>query len=167
MKPFILTGFMGCGKSTVGRALAKELRSDFLDADIFFAEQAGITPAFYIKRFGLEAFRKLEAHYLKIILKNRPGVLATGGGVVLKPFSRHLILQNGFVVWLEVPLPLILIRLNQRALPPMLKRPILLAHLQELYAVREPCYQKCHGKILNAYASPKEVAIQILEKYKF
>lgn len=162
----ILIGFMASGKTTVGQALAKILKTDFLDADTFFQEQSGLSPPFYIRRFGIRAFRKLEAHFLQQILKNPPGVLASGGGVILKPLNRTLIRSAGFVVWLHCPLPLILVRLNKRGLHPMFPRPFSLAQLKKLYAIRKPYYKKCHLQISNATTSPKAVAIQIAAQYK-
>lgn len=166
MSSIILTGFMGVGKSSVGQLLASGLGRSFVDADIFFAEQTGLAPTFYIRRFGIKSFRKQEKHFLRLILASPPGVLSTGGGVVLESCNRHLLLSRGVVVWLYAPLPLILVRLNKKILRPMIPRPFSLTRLKALYEVREPFYRKCHFKILNAFATPKEVAIQVADRYK-
>ncbi len=166
MRPIFLTGFMGSGKSTVGRALAAELNLSFLDADDFFAAESGLQPTFYIKRFGIDAFRKAEKRFLKKILTKAPGVLATGGGAVIDPLNRSLLLQKGFVVWIYSPLFCVLARLNHRPLPPMLSKPITPEHLHKLFDFRKPFYQRCHLKVTNAFKNPKEVAKEIAAIYR-
>ncbi|MDP2599209.1 MAG: shikimate kinase [Deltaproteobacteria bacterium] len=165
MKPIFLTGFMGSGKSTVGRALAAQLGRSFLDADAFFAQETGLEPTFYIKRFGIDPFRKSEKIFLRKILANPPGILSTGGGAVIDPLNRSLLMQKGFVVWIYSPLPQVLARLNHRPLPPMLTKPITLENLQKLFDFRKPFYQKCHLKVTNHFKNPQEVAKEIVEVY--
>lgn len=166
MRPLVLTGFMGSGKSTLGRIISLELKGKFIDADTFFAKHSGLAPPFYIRRFGIRSFRRLEKHFLRHIFAKNPQVISTGGGVVLDKMNRRLLLHSGFVVWIHTPLPLTLARLNKRVLRPMIPRPISLDPLKKLYLARKPFYKQCHLKVFNVFKPPKEVAIQIIHRYK-
>jgi shikimate kinase len=76
-----LVGFMGCGKTTLGRKLASRLRYEFMDLDEIFEEKVGMTIAEYFSAFGEDAFRKLESQVLKQTKYPENAVVATGGGL--------------------------------------------------------------------------------------
>jgi shikimate kinase len=76
-----LIGFMGCGKTTLGRKLASRLDYEFIDLDDIFEEKVGMTITEYFSAFGEDAFRKLESEVLKQTKYPENAVVSTGGGL--------------------------------------------------------------------------------------
>lgn len=97
-----LIGFMGSGKSTVGRMLADELRLSFVDLDLCVEEQDGRRVADIFAEDGEAAFRAVEHEALAALADQPPSVVACGGGVVLMPENRTLLSGLGCIVYLEV-----------------------------------------------------------------
>ena len=98
----ILCGYMGSGKSTVGKALAGECGMDFLDTDAMIEEEEGCTIREIFDKRGEKAFRDLETAYLaKLSVTAVNTVIATGGGMVLRSENRELMKKTGQVVWLK------------------------------------------------------------------
>jgi shikimate kinase len=97
-----LVGYRGTGKSTVGQILAERLNRPFLDADLELEARAGRSIASIFAEDGEPAFRAREARTLQVLVRGHPAaVLATGGGVVLRPANRRLLRRFGFVAWLK------------------------------------------------------------------
>ncbi|MHC1786747.1 MAG: shikimate kinase [Christensenellales bacterium] len=99
-----LIGMPGCGKTSIGRELAKLSGRPFLDTDEIAAVQAGMSPAAYIRANGEGAFRALETSVLAQACRESGGIIATGGGVVTQPGNLDLLRQNSRIVLLERPL---------------------------------------------------------------
>ena len=101
----VITGFMGCGKSRVARALAQQLNVLFVDLDESITARTGRTPAQLINEDGERAFRTIETATLRDVLHLREaGVIALGGGAWIEAANRELIEQHGCAsVWLDVP----------------------------------------------------------------
>ena len=165
MKPIFLIGFMGSGKSTVGRLVASAIELPFVDIDTLFAAKSGLPPHLYIPKFGIGAFRQWEKKILREVLSDSSAVIATGGGVILDRGNRHLMKREGVIFWLETPLPLLLSRLGDKNLRPLLPRPFSMSALEKLYQERLPCYRQCHYRVQNNFKTPKEVAKEIVEIY--
>jgi shikimate kinase len=104
----VIVGFMGCGKTTVGRALAQRLGCDMIDLDSFITERAGRTPAEIIEEDGEPAFREIETHALRDALKmDNARVVALGGGAWTIEANRVLVARHGCLsVWLDAPFEL-------------------------------------------------------------
>jgi shikimate kinase len=104
-RPIVITGFMGCGKSVVARALAAHLNVSFVDLDESITDRTGRTPAQLIKEDGESAFRCIETDTLREVLDaGEAGVIALGGGAWIEAANRELINQYGCSsVWLDVP----------------------------------------------------------------
>src|SRR3989338_6665154 len=92
----ILTGFMGVGKTTVGQLLANRLGRPLIDTDQKLEEQTGMPVGPYIRRFGLQAFRRWENRLLNLAFGSESAVIATGGGAVLSSLNRKRMLQHGW-----------------------------------------------------------------------
>ena len=97
----VLIGMPGSGKSTIGRALAKELDREFTDTDDAFTGKYGITPEACINEFGVEDFRDKETVVVKEKAALSGLIIATGGGAVLREENRAALAQNGFVILLN------------------------------------------------------------------
>lgn len=103
--PIVITGFMGCGKTEVTRALAERLNLRMTDLDAEILKQHGRTAAQLIDEEGEPAFRKIETEVLReLLLKNSASVIALGGGAWITDENRALVSQrNCLSVWLDAP----------------------------------------------------------------
>lgn len=97
----VLIGFIGVGKTAIGRALAALIKSSFFDVDKALEAKAGSSVSEIIAQ-GMERFRDLESDALRELLSHPgSGIVATGGGTLTRPANRTLIKQSGRVVWLK------------------------------------------------------------------
>jgi len=101
----VITGFMGCGKSKIARALARSLDLTMVDLDDSITARTGRTPAQLINEDGERAFRRIESDALREVLRSgAAGVIALGGGAWIEAENRELINQYRCAsVWLDVP----------------------------------------------------------------
>jgi shikimate kinase len=122
-----LVGFMGCGKSTVGRALADELGWSFFDLDDEIESGAGSTISEIFDAQGEPMFRALEAAALakrvKAVQAGRPQVIALGGGALMDDKNFELVLNHGVVIWLDAPFDLIEKRVAAESHRPLARDP--------------------------------------------
>ena len=139
---------MGCGKSTVGRALAGELGWSFCDLDDEIERREGLPIAEIFEMRGEAAFREAEAAALrervKAVERGRPQVISLGGGTFLPQENFDLISNHGVTVWLDPPLEVILRRvagLNHR---PLARDP---GRLRELYEARRVGYARADFRL--------------------
>ncbi len=99
-----LIGMPGCGKTTMGQAMAKALGKKFVDTDEEIYREFGMTPEEILKDQGEAAFRKMESQVLAKICKEKGQVIATGGGAVTVKGNKALLKQNSLVIYLKRPL---------------------------------------------------------------
>ena len=104
MQNIVLIGMPGCGKTTLGKALADRLGRPFYDADTVLEQRAGRSIPEIFRCDGEAAFRALETQTLAELGKGSGAVIATGGGCVTRPENAPLLRQNGRVVWVKRPL---------------------------------------------------------------
>ena len=104
----VIVGFMGCGKTTVAEALARQLHCDSIDLDSFITEQEGRSPAEIIQQDGELVFREIETDALRDVLEKREArVIALGGGAWNIEANRALIAKHDYLsVWLDAPFEL-------------------------------------------------------------
>ena len=100
MKPIFLCGFMGCGKSTVGKRLACALKCSFIDMDDYIEKQEGRSISEIFEAEGEEYFRNLETETIKK-LGNEKGVIATGGGALLREENGRAAKKFGIPVFID------------------------------------------------------------------
>ena len=140
-KPIVITGFMGCGKSKVARALARHLDVPIVDLDDVITARQGRTPAQLINEVGEPAFRSIESNTLRELLKTMPiGVIALGGGAWIEETNRELIERHGCrSIWLDVPFEVCWgrIKISDEDRPLGRTR----EQAQSLYDRRKPIYQ--------------------------
>ena len=100
-KNIVLVGPMGSGKTTVGRRLAHELNQDFFDTDHEIINKTGVTIDHIFDIEGEEGFRERESKILENLCQMSNIILATGGGIVLLPKNRKILINAGLVVYLK------------------------------------------------------------------
>lgn len=140
VRPVVLVGMPGCGKSAVGAALAQRLGVPFRDSDAEIEAAANLGIADIFDRWGEDFFREKEAQVLSRLLDGAPCVLSTGGGAFLRPRNRALIAERGIAVWLKADLDLLWERVRRKDTRPLLRVPDPRARLAELYDERVPVY---------------------------
>lgn len=135
-----LTGFMGAGKSTVGRLLARELALPFLDLDDTIEAAAGRTVKEIFAQGGEPAFRRLEHEVLRRVCLGPDVVAATGGGTITIPANRDLLHAAGCTVWLHPTFATLAARLGAKG---RADRPLFHDETQALalYRARLPAYE--------------------------
>lgn len=159
-----LVGFMGSGKSAVGRLLAEELGWAFADIDEDIEKSQGIPIAKIFDTRGEEEFRRLEREALRQRLKEvecgKPLVVALGGGAFVDPANRKMLADRGVTVWLDCPFPRISSRLEGQTHRPLARDP---ATFQQLYQDRRDMYSQAEHRVEADTDDPAAVVAEILK----
>ena len=150
-----LVGFMGAGKTTVARALGRRLGWPVEDIDARIEARERRSVATIFAQDGEAYFRQQERQALSELLPQRQIVIATGGGTFAEPDNRALMLADGAVVWLDIPLPRVLERV-----PADGRRPLAADRMQmeQLYVRRRLSYAEAHLRIDGTEPVPDVVA---------
>jgi shikimate kinase len=141
-----LTGFMGSGKTTVGRRMAEVIGFDFVDTDLLIEQEQGMSVSAIFATFGEDAFRQMEHDTLQSLLQRDFLIVSTGGGMPCFHNNMDLMLANGKVVYLQATAA----ELTRRLFHSHTERPLVKGksqkELQEYVAAklaeREPVYQQ-------------------------
>ncbi|MEZ5338022.1 MAG: bifunctional shikimate kinase/3-dehydroquinate synthase [bacterium] len=157
----LLTGFMGSGKSSVGRELARLLGLAFVDTDEMVASRSGMSIPELWERFGEERFRELELECCLELSSARHVVIASGGGTVLDPWRRELLSRGSHVVNLSADVESLLNRIESQGHRPLLFTADIENRITELLAEREPVYRLASHQVDTSYVSPAYCARQI------
>ena len=157
-----LTGFMGSGKTTVGKVLADFLGCPFMDLDDLIVKKAGKSIPEIFAQDGEPAFRQLEARLLRQTVEKyteNTVVLALGGGAVITPASAALLRDKTVCIYLRATLDTLLARLEGETAG----RPLADASLASRLAEREPVYEETAHVIIDTDGlTPEEVADEII-----
>jgi shikimate kinase len=142
-----LIGMPGVGKSTIGRHVARRIGSDFVDTDTVIERRLGEPIRSFFERHGEARFREIESEVLAQCVAG-PGVIATGGGIVLSEANRGLLRSRTTCLYLRAKPEDLFRRLRHDSKRPLLQVADPLAKLRELYAVRDPLYRlACHFEL--------------------
>lgn len=161
-----LVGFMGTGKSTVGRAVAMRLGFQLLDSDHEIEREKGRTVAQIFAAEGEVVFRALERRFVERGHPDRGVVVACGGGLVVQPGMLELLEGKGVVMCLHASLETVLRRTAQVRTRPLLDVADPEARLRQLYLEREPIYKRAGTVILTDFRPLHDIVIHVLRSYR-
>lgn len=161
-----LIGFMGTGKSSVGRLVADQLRFEFLDTDQVIETRAGKTINEIFAQNGEPAFRALEAQLVVELAARTQTVIATGGGLPTAPANLERLKQHALTVCLWSSPEKIFERVREQSHRPLLRDPDPLAKIRSLLAAREPFYRQADVLINSEFRSIREVAQQVMLQFR-
>ena len=137
-----LIGFMGSGKSSVGKRLARRLGLGFLETDRLIEEKAGTTIAEIFRQSGEKVFRDMEAEIIQGISRTaHDSVIACGGGVIIRPENLEHLKACATIVYLKTGVDELQNRLARSRKRPLLERPDREEFIRTLVEAREPLYR--------------------------
>jgi len=155
----VLVGFMGSGKSSIGRLVARRLGYRFEDMDRRIEKRAGRGVAAIFRDLGEAAFRALELEEARTLRSLRDRVVATGGGAFTRADTRAILQEGALTVWLQCDVDTILARVPADGSRPLAgNRDI----MQALLAEREPSYRGADVAVDAAAGTPRQVADRIV-----
>lgn len=155
---------MGCGKSSIGRKLAKQLQLPLIDLDDYIVAKAGISIPQIFADVGEEAFRDMESAALKEVLGEH-AVIATGGGIIMREENRALLKQHPPVIWLKASPKFLAERIDGDRNRPLIAAGETLSKLKALAKVRYPLYQSCADFTLPRGKMSKRKALKMILRF--
>lgn len=162
----ILTGFMGCGKSSVGFRLSYYLRRTLLDTDKWIEKKQGMSISEIFDKYGESAFRQMETDCLKELLNTAEHqIIATGGGLPIKEENHALLKELGTVYYLKVTPEVVYERLKGDTTRPLLQGDNPKGKIEELLRARETVYEQCADYVVEVSCkSFEEILEEIAQK---
>jgi 3-dehydroquinate synthase len=160
----VLTGFMGTGKTSIGREISRKLGYRFIDTDALIEEREGSAIPVIFKEKGEDYFRSLEQEVIEVVSKEDNVVIATGGGVIKNRRNVENLRRMGIIIWLKASPEIIL----KRVMTEGGKRPLLeveepLKEINKLLKERIGLYEQGDTSIDTDYITPEEAADEIIE----
>ena len=140
----------GCGKSTVGRHLARQLDLPFVDSDSEIESRIGMPIQTFFSAHGEDRFREIEQDVIDELTQRDDQVLATGGGAVLRPSNRDALHSRTHVLYLRASAEELARRLRHDTQRPLLQVADPLQRLRELFRERDPLYRRTAHFVIEA-----------------
>lgn len=165
-KNIVLTGFMGTGKTEVGKELLRLTGFTLIDADEEIVKSQGMPITEIFRQFGEPYFRDIETKIIKEISKRKNAIISTGGGAVLKEENMSVLRENGIIICLFASPETIIKRTGNDNSRPLLQVEDPLKKIKELLDYRTPFYEKADVMIDTEGKSPFEIAEEILKRVK-
>ena len=162
-----LVGFMGTGKSSIGRHIAQRLKMPFIDSDAAIEAREGRTIAQIFKAEGEAHFRNLERDFITSQLPLEGGVVACGGGMVMTEGLPELLHEKGIIICLFASVTTILERTSRSQNRPLLNVSDPEHQIRELLAQREPVYMRCGTGISTENRSVHDIAAHAIRIYLY
>ena len=145
----ILIGYMGSGKSTVGRKAARAVEYNFLDTDALIEKEEGMTISKLFEEKGEPYFREKETETIKrLIAEPKGNIIATGGGLPMKEGNAELLKELGTVIYLKAETDTLMKRLSGDNARPLLKNGDLREKIETMLAIRGPVYETTADLVL-------------------
>ncbi|MEK7286840.1 MAG: shikimate kinase [Nitrospirota bacterium] len=164
----VLIGFMGTGKSAVGRRLAKAVSFRFVDTDQIIEKRVGKKIADLFLEEGEGRFREVEMEVVREVMSGQGVVVSTGGGAVIRQENRDLFSQNGTVVYLTARPDIILDRAGRRPQQrPLLQGDDPMSTIKRLIDEREPFYRQTAQFSVDTSDLSIEVAVSKIKEMVF
>jgi len=161
-----LVGFMGTGKTTVGRAVSPRLGFPCLDSDQEIERTTGKTIPEIFATEGEAEFRRLERAYITDGHPSSRVIVACGGGLVVQPGMRELLHERGVVICLHASFETILARVGRQGNRPLLDVADKEDRVRQLYAEREPIYKRAGTVILTDSRPLREVVAHVIRVWQ-
>lgn len=162
MRNIVLIGFMGTGKSSVGKRLALSLAWDFVDTDWVIGEVTNLSVPEIFRRHGETRFRSEEKIVVARLSQKEQMVIATGGGTVVDPLNLQALARNGIIVGLHATVDTILSRVGQKNERPLLKGTK--EAIEKLWSERQECYAQADFTVDTSEKNIEEVVSEILAR---
>lgn len=166
----VLVGFMGTGKSTIGRQLAEVLHYPQVDTDQLIVQKEGRPITNIFNTHGEAYFRAKELETLQTIVQEKVNhhIISTGGGLIGQVACCELLKEIGFVIWLDASVESIIERTSQTKSRPLLNTANPEKVVEDLLKVRNPIYEKVsHLRIDTAKLTPDEISTGIIESARY
>ncbi len=162
MKNIVLTGFMGTGKTAVGRELSEMLNMRLVDVDAEIEDSQKMTINDIFSIYGEKYFRDLETGMIKRFSGEKNIIISTGGGAVLREENMGALRENSIIFCLNASPETILIRTSRNSDRPLLKVEKPIEKIKELLNYRKPFYEKAGINIDTDGKTPLQIAEEIL-----
>lgn len=166
MKNIVLTGFMGTGKTEVGKILAQRLGYTFVDADSVIEQEQKMSITEIFRQHGEPYFRDVEADVIRRLSERDRVVISTGGGAVLRQENIDNLRKKGIIICLTASPDTILKRTSNDSSRPLLQVEDPLKKIKELLEFRRPYYEKSDIMVDTEGKSPLEVVEDIIRRIK-
>jgi len=166
MKNIVLTGFMGTGKTEVGRELAKITGMKFIDIDAEIEKSEAMTINEIFRQRGEERFRDAETEMIEKISQQQRVIIATGGGAVLRKQNVDALRKTGTLFCLTAKPETILLRTSRTNERPLLQVEDPLERIRDLLALRIPFYENADMVIDTEDKTPLQIAEEIMDKMR-
>ncbi|MGN1180720.1 MAG: shikimate kinase [Suilimivivens sp.] len=162
----ILTGFMGCGKTSVGIRLSYALKRTIIDTDKWIEKKQGMVVSDIFAKYGEAAFRQMETDCIKTLIATQDHqIISTGGGLPVREENHALLKELGRVYYLKVSPEVVYERLKGDTTRPLLQSEDPQERIRELLSKREPLYEKCADSIIEvSNKSFDEIIEEIVQK---
>ncbi len=161
-----LVGFMGTGKSTVGRQVARQIGFEFIDSDHEIERRQGQPVSQIFAEQGEAKFRALEREFIEHGHPAKKCVVSCGGGLVVPPGMLELLRSRGVVICMHAPIETILQRTMHTTHRPLLQVDDPAQRLRELYAQREEIYRRTGTMVLTDKRPQREITAHVLRVYQ-
>ncbi len=161
-----LAGFMGVGKSSVGRLVAAEMQFEFVDTDEVIERRTGVKVSEIFAQHGEAAFRQFEMELVAEMTEWNGKVISTGGGLVVNPDNLASLKTHALVVCLWATPETIYQRTKHQTHRPLLQAPDPLVKIRELLATREAAYRQADVLVNTEQRSIKEIAAHVLHNFR-
>ncbi len=162
MRNITLVGFMGTGKTTAGRILARRLGYRFIDVDEEIEREQGVSISHIFSELGETYFRMLERDFIKALSFKEGLIISAGGGAVIDERNIEAMKTGGVIVCLTAAPDAIMKRVGNSANRPLLKVPDPMSRITELMGAREQFYRKADFTIDTTAMTPGDVAEEII-----